>query len=386
MTTDQVPSKPQHPEILKALEGLQAANRASFRDIAESMKSITASFQSHQSEMLKAAFESLDLTRSTFRDLLSASYSPAADLAGLYSLVDSPRFTEALSPSFSIIEELQRTYKYIAPEGFANQITEILGPTLRLAATAHLETLSTATLLGQATAAMMELQGTASAQALTSLASMGQELSAHYRSVEHLELDAFTLPSVVSARPSVEYFNAADLLASIGPSLPNQPQLDALRDSFRLRVETSTQEKIDSELSRLDPHLPQLLAGARQTLTSPNPDRIRHLCTSLRELSTQVLHHLAPDEQVRAWTSDPEHFHGGRPTRKARLLYVARAANQPPLRRFIEKDIDALMELLDLVQQGTHSVAPPFTDQQIRHILIRSESTICFLIDLSTME
>lgn len=50
---------------------------------------------------------------------------------------------------------------------------------------------------------------------------------------------------------------------------------------------------LEALLVPINPSFVQMLQGAREAERSDNPDRIRHVAASLRELFTQVLHHIA---------------------------------------------------------------------------------------------
>jgi Predicted pPIWI-associating nuclease len=120
-------------------------------------------------------------------------------------------------------------------------------------------------------------------------------------------------------------------------------------------------------LSNLDPDLLSLLGGARGALTSSNPDRVRHFSSSLRELFTQVLHRLAPDKAVQSWTLNPDHYDDkGRPTRRARLLYICRDINHGEFSAFLEAEILAILKFLNLFQGGTHKVRSDLSEPQLR--------------------
>ena len=56
---------------------------------------------------------------------------------------------------------------------------------------------------------------------------------------------------------------------------------------------------VDEELASFDSRLLALINGARQSLESDNPDRARHVTTSVRELFMQLLHGLAPDAEIK---------------------------------------------------------------------------------------
>ncbi len=66
---------------------------------------------------------------------------------------------------------------------------------------------------------------------------------------------------------------------------------------------------VDALLADFNDQLCRLLQGARDSLASNNPDRARHVTTSVRELFTQVLHTFAPDDEIRAWSTNEQHFH-----------------------------------------------------------------------------
>jgi Predicted pPIWI-associating nuclease len=144
------------------------------------------------------------------------------------------------------------------------------------------------------------------------------------------------LPLIAAYAP-VEYFRHVQTLESV--SIVAVDGDDAL-----VTVDASLDDAvpgIDDLLREFDGSLCPLLVGARQALAGRNPDRARHVTTSLRELFTQVLHSLAPDDGVRSWTSQADHFIDKRPTRRARLRNVSTRmrrsslvfSEQPPLCR-----------------------------------------------------
>ena len=100
-----------------------------------------------------------------------------------------------------------------------------------------------------------------------------------------------------------------------------EPQTAQLELVTELETETSVCIGL---LQTLDPGLATPYRGARDALRSGNPDRSRHILTSLRELWNHVLRRIAPDDLVLAWIRGGDHhlLHEGRPTRKARALYV----------------------------------------------------------------
>lgn len=89
-------------------------------------------------------------------------------------------------------------------------------------------------------------------------------------------------------------------------------------------IDVEALPSVDEELASFDSQLLVLINGARHSLESDNPDRARHVTTSVRELFTHILHGLSPDDQVRKWSTDPAHYHNGRPTRRTVALYLSR--------------------------------------------------------------
>ena len=140
---------------------------------------------------------------------------------------------------------------------------------------------------------------------------------------------------------------------------------------------------VDDELASFDGRLLTLINGARQSLRSDNPDRARHVTTSLRELFTQILHGLAPDDEIRAWTNEASHFHDNRPTRRSRLLYICRKFSCDPLTKFVEDDVRAALTLVDSLNAGTHVVESKLTAFQLEAIVYRMESLALFLLKIS---
>jgi hypothetical protein len=175
--------------------------------------------------------------------------------------------------------------------------------------------------------------------------------------------------------PTVEYLNGSVLTRSV--------TADEVDD---FEVEAETAESLDYFLAQLDPNLVTVLHGARQALTSTNPDRIRHFSASFRELLTHVLHMLAPDEEIRTWSTSPQDFAKGRPTRKARLRYICRDINHEPFEEFVNKDIEAVLEFFQLFHRGTHTIAARFTNRQLKALHVRVESAMRFLIEISSDE
>lgn len=150
-------------------------------------------------------------------------------------------------------------------------------------------------------------------------------------------------------------------------------------------IETAIGESVpsvDGLLAAFDERLVPLLHGARQSLNDDNPDRARHVTTSVRELFTQVLHALAPDDDVRVWSSNDDFYHDNRPTRRARLLFICRHIDCGPLSRFVQDDVRAALSFVESLNAGTHVVESRLSQIQLASIVSRMESLLVFLLQL----
>jgi hypothetical protein len=138
----------------------------------------------------------------------------------------------------------------------------------------------------------------------------------------------------------------------------------------------------DEILENYDPRLCRLLQGARYSLASDNPDRVRHVTTSIRELFTHVLHTLAPDNEIRKWSTEDQYFHNNRPTRRARISYIYRNINSDPCKKFVKHDIETFLSLFDVFNGDTHSLEPRLAENQLEAIVWRVESLLIFLLQM----
>ncbi|MGB5231374.1 MAG: hypothetical protein WBN83_07630 [Desulfoprunum sp.] len=121
-------------------------------------------------------------------------------------------------------------------------------------------------------------------------------------------------------------------------------------------------------LQQVDPGLARPYIGARDALYGNNADRARHILSSLRELWNHLLRRLAPDDSVAAWipgiTNQKDLLHEGKPTRRARVLYVCRELNNDPLTDFLMHDTRALVKLIELFNR-VHELETKLTDEQL---------------------
>ena len=166
---------------------------------------------------------------------------------------------------------------------------------------------------------------------------------------------------------------------STAPSETKREQHDSeIEFVADLDEDTSECERL---LREVDPNLAKLLRGSQDAIKSDNADRARHVLSSLRELWSHLLRLLAPNNAVRSWTQDEEHFHDGRPTRRARILYVYRDLADPPLTDFILQDASALMTLFNIFNR-VHELNPDVSDRQLHALLWRTCSALTYILQI----
>jgi len=161
-------------------------------------------------------------------------------------------------------------------------------------------------------------------------------------------------------------------------------EADTEEDSSQIQLVTEVEAETSicvSLLQAVDPALARLYAGARDALCGTNPDRTRHILSSLRELWNHLLRRLAPDEHVLVWVpkDDKELLQEGRPTRRARVLYICRGLNHAPLADFVVQDTRALVKLVEFFNR-VHELELKLTDNQLRALLLRTDSWLTYIL------
>ena len=141
-----------------------------------------------------------------------------------------------------------------------------------------------------------------------------------------------------------------------------------------------------SLLQKVAPELARPYIGARDSLNGNNADRARHILSSLRELWGHLLRHLAPDELVLAWVTEENAneqslLYEGRPTRRARILYICRNLNKEPFTEFLINDTQMLVELIQLFNR-VHKLDSGLTDEQLRAIFLKNDSWLMYILQI----
>lgn len=147
-------------------------------------------------------------------------------------------------------------------------------------------------------------------------------------------------------------------------------------------IEETIDEAVDSfesRLAALNQDLITTYRGGIEALETGGSDWQRHVMVSFRELTTHVLHMLAPDADVLK-RAEPEDLHNGRPTRKARLNYIFAEVAGPEIADFFEADVKAAIALFDLLNNGTHRLEQRASKEQVHYLRGRVAGMIASML------
>jgi hypothetical protein len=190
------------------------------------------------------------------------------------------------------------------------------------------------------------------------------------------------LPSYVIPGASREVFTTGRALHKICFARKSEPEDD---DEVLLVSEIEQETSLClSLLEKISPSLVKIYLGARGALKEGNEDRARHILVSLRELWSHLLRTLAPDNMVITWLPEKgdKYLHEGKPTRKARILYICRDVNHEPLSDFLFDDVRALVSLLRFFNQ-VHNLEPGLSDDQLNALMLRTDSWLMFILQIA---
>jgi hypothetical protein len=139
-------------------------------------------------------------------------------------------------------------------------------------------------------------------------------------------------------------------------------------------------------LHNLKPALAKMYIGAYDSLRNRNVDCARHIFSSLRELWTHLLYQLAPDEDVVSWVTNDININNlickGRPTRKARVLYIFLTISQKPLTEVANRVATDLVKYIELFNH-LHKCDLQLSVEELNTILLRTNSWLMYILQIS---
>lgn len=362
--------------FLKLHEDMERISRSlkpSYVDFYEQIERALEPIRRHHLEIARAtAFSELASARmaeivkanqhwQNMIDQATASSRVFADVARAHET-----WVESLKPMQDQIAQLQAATK-LSLGGMAYRLTV----SVRLFSGLDFEAIRRAVALPEAT--ILRLRDT-----ITDMTATYRRLAESIRTYPEItQLPVFALPGATR-----ELFVTGHAVDVLGVSDEALEEKDSSQIQLVTEVEAETSVCI-SLLQNLDPALATPYVGAREALWGRNPDRVRHILSSLRELWNHLLRRIAPDEHVLAWVPNDkkELLHKGRPTRKARVLYVCRNLNHEPLAEFVDHDTQALVKLVEFFDH-VHELESELTDEQLRALLLRTDSWLTYILQI----
>lgn len=146
-------------------------------------------------------------------------------------------------------------------------------------------------------------------------------------------------------------------------------------------AESLRNTNIGNELKNISGDLDNRWRGAIFSLDVRNPDAARHFCASSREIFTQILESGAPDASVLAMMPDCDKTASKKPTRRAKIKYLLhnKGMEELILEEFVEQDMENIVQLFRVLNDGTHGFTGVFDLHQLIAIKKRVEDGILFL-------
>jgi len=156
-------------------------------------------------------------------------------------------------------------------------------------------------------------------------------------------------------------------------------------DATTAEFENAPDEGVLNFLKGMSSDLFNRWKGALFSLSPQNPDAARHFCTSAREVITQILEIKAPNSKVKQADENVSLTPNGTPTRRSKIAFMLKTKGlwDETLEDFILADIDNVIDLFKVFNDGTHGSAGKFTLKQLIALRSRVEDALGFLSKLS---
>jgi len=162
----------------------------------------------------------------------------------------------------------------------------------------------------------------------------------------------------------------------------NAVQLANALDDPSVESASNSDDELARELRSLDSELADRWQGALFSLSPQNPDASRHFCTSARELIATLLDRFAPNSSVMLSNAACDKAPNGTPTRRAKISYMLSKTGKTDeaLSEFVDVDVESVISLFPVFNDGTHGSARKFSLIQLGHIRKRVEDSVQFIL------
>lgn len=135
------------------------------------------------------------------------------------------------------------------------------------------------------------------------------------------------------------------------------------------------------QLEKIETDLADRWTGALYSLSPKNPDASRHFCTSAREIFGRILDLTAPNQLVMDALPSEKLTPNGTPTRRSKIkfLLLQNGLEDEALENFIEDDVENIVSLFKIFNDGTHGASGKYDTTQLTSIKVRVENGLQFL-------
>ncbi len=213
---------------------------------------------------------------------------------------------------------------------------------------------------------------------LEGLDQLAQSYRNFWQSIEMVPQSYFSLPHITAPTLSKEMYLAVHQVEILSP----QVQISTEEISFLDEI-SPDRDRLCRGLRLIDPDLENMYLGALDVIRSNSRDSIRQSSVSIRELITQLLRKLSPDEEFFNWNQESSNIDNGRPTRKGRLRYIYRDRCSADCIDVVENDIAVFLEYMQALQRCTHETIPPLTKLQLKSLIIRLSHHIDAILSIA---
>ena len=186
--------------------------------------------------------------------------------------------------------------------------------------------------------------------------------------------------SIDSESWTAEGLHLADLAE--GETANSAAVANALMDADEASTDSDLRTTaLSDELSRISGDLDDRWRGALYALDPANPDAARHFCTSAREVLIMMLDAGASDAEVLASNPNCQKVGSGQPTRREKISYILskKGIEATSLSTFVDTDIDDVLSLFRVFNDGTHGTAGKYSIPQLGAIKERAEGAVKFI-------
>ena len=210
--------------------------------------------------------------------------------------------------------------------------------------------------------------------------SMATFTTSYHQLVESFEgvADVVALPSFVLPGATQEVSITGYALVVLHPETEEQEEAEVYSGFGGTPEDTNLIALLES----MGMEFVDTYRGAVASLNGDNPDRSRHVLSSLRTLLDHLIRKLAPKDMVREWIVErgySSYLDNGIPTRRAQILYISKDIENGPLSKFIEADTKTVEELYSLYNR-LHKLGTGISDPQLHAIVLRTESYIEYIL------